>query len=172
MWKLHHNVNVWHVLECLNSWINAEEMLITCQAAHNEHAFNKTGRLTDCNSMTDYTVAYYKSKKRDIALHSVQNTHPLYFWMNRLYIEQMRVMKLPSRSGNVPAPLLLLGYVPIPLVCTSNQNITGFQASILLTEQLLPVDYFPDQESSLGCLLDQGTLTNLQQKTGITDHIE
>lgn len=142
-------------------------MLITCQAAHNEHAFNKTGRLTDCNSMTDYAVADYKSKKRDIALHSVQNNHPLYFWMNRLYIEQMRVRKLPSRSGNAPAPLLRSGHVPIALVCTSNQNITGFQAGILLTEQLLPVDSFPDQEPSLGCLQDQGTHTNID-----TDHIE
>lgn len=134
MWKLHDTANVWHVLECFNSWINAEEMLITCQAAHNEHAFNKTGRLTDCNPMTDYTVANYKSKKRDIALHSVQNTHPLYFWMNILYIEQMRARKLPSR-----APLLRLGHAPIALVCTLNQNVTGFQASIILTEQLLPV---------------------------------
>lgn len=97
MWKLHDTAIVWHVLECFNSWINAEEMLITCQAAHNEHAFNKTGRLTDCNPMTDYTVADYKSKKRDIALHSVQNTHPLHFWMSRLYTEQMRGRTLPSK---------------------------------------------------------------------------
>lgn len=135
-------------------------MLITCQAAHNEHAFNKTGRLTDCNPMTDHTVANYKSKKRDIALHIVQNTHPLYFWMNILYIEQMSARKPPSQSGNVPAPLLRLGHVPTALVCTSNQNVTGFQASVLLT-----VDSFPEWESSLGCRQDQGTRTSFSFPT-------
>lgn len=38
-------------------------MLITCQADHNKHAINERDRLTDCNFMTDYTVAIYKSYK-------------------------------------------------------------------------------------------------------------
>lgn len=152
MWKLHDTANVWHVPECFSSWINAEEMLITCQADHNEHAFNKTGRLTDCNPMTDYIVANYKSKKRDMALHSAQNTHPLYSWMNILYIEQ-RVRKLPPRSG------------PAPRTRTSptSRPVSSWLSSLCLET---------DRESSLGCLQDQGTRTNVPKSTKDRHHIE
>lgn len=129
-------------------------MLITCQADHNEHAFNKTGRLTDWNFMTDYTVADYKLNKSDIALHSVWNAHP-----------HVRASKLPPQTGNVTSPLLQSGHFPIALVRTSNLNVTGFQPSIILTEQLLPVDSSPDRESSLGCLRDPETLTDPRKTT-------
>lgn len=140
MWKLHDTANAWHVhcLECFNSWINAEEMLITCQADHNKHALNKTGRLADCNLMTDYAMANYKSTKRDIALHSVKSTQPQYFYMNR-YAWEWRscpgdvlwVFKgIWSCSGNVPALLLWLGHFPIRLVFVSDLKVTSFQPCI------------------------------------------
>lgn len=104
-WKLHDTANVWHVrrLECFNCWINAEEMLISCQADHNKHAINKTDRLTDCNFMTDYTVTIYKSYKGENCF-TFCFVHKIYLYerTNSTYTEEWEA----AHSAQV-APLLL-----------------------------------------------------------------